>query len=124
MLTVLALWTALAGQSSQTVCAPNAAGQVVCRSRAENSESERCAGRDWLFVDGCSAGAHTEALRLRAARQAGENLRRQVSELLALDDCAGAVRTALSGGDINLAREAREFCASAPPSPAPAPVTE
>jgi hypothetical protein len=103
------------------------------------TESDFCARWDW-WGWGCSRGQHEQALQLREARaqqarqptasqaegvrRANESqaastlLREQVGTLIANDDCPGAVRAALAGGDFSLAREAREFCAGTTPAPA------
>jgi hypothetical protein len=80
---------------------------------ATRTESDFCARGDW-WGWGCSRSQHEEALQRRESRAAAASLREQVARLLANDDCPGAVRAALSGGDFSLAREAREFCGSAP----------
>lgn len=67
-----------------------------------------CAGRMWLLD--CTRGEHDAAVAGIAAKEASEELRRQVTGLLASDDCPGAIMAALAGGDMNLAREARDFC--------------
>jgi hypothetical protein len=106
---------------------------------ATRTESDFCARWDW-WGWGCSRGQHEEALqrkeaRAQQARQPTESqaegirranesqvastlLREQVGTLIANDDCPGAVRAALAGGDFSLAREAREFCAETTPAPA------
>lgn len=103
------------------------------------TESDFCARWDW-WGWGCSRGQHKQALELREARaqqarqptesqaegvrRANESqaastlLREQVGRLIANDDCPGAVRAALAGGDFSLAREARDFCAGTTPAPA------
>jgi hypothetical protein len=62
--------------------------------------------------------ARAEAAEAARAEAAAALLREQVGGLLANDDCPGAVRAALAGGDFSLAREAREFCAGTTPAPA------
>lgn len=106
---------------------------------ATRNESDFCARWDW-WGWGCSRGQHEQALQLREARArqtrqptesqaegvrrandsqaAATLLREQVGTLIANDDCPGAVRAALAGGDFSLAREAREFCAGTTPAPA------
>lgn len=103
------------------------------------TESDFCAVWNW-WGWGCSRSQHQQALqriearaeearqltesRAEGVRRASESqaaaalLREQVGGLLASDDCPGAVRAALAGGDFSLAREAREFCAGTTPAPA------
>jgi hypothetical protein len=95
---------------------------------ATRAESDFCARWDW-WGWGCSRSQHDqarqriedreqEALQLDESRAAAVSLREHVGGLIANDDCPGAVRAALVGGDFSLAREAREFCAGTTPAPA------
>lgn len=68
-----------------------------------------CADASWLSL--CLPGDRREARRLRDEANARAALRAKVTGLLAEDRCAEAVKTALTGGDMDLAREARAFCA-------------
>lgn len=68
-----------------------------------------CAGRFYILA-GCSRAAHDEAVAGAAARTARPALQRAVNQALASGDCPGAIRLALEGNDMALAREAREFC--------------
>lgn len=86
------------------------------RASARAAEQERelgyipdCAGRMWLLA-GCSRRQHDDAVAGLARRDALSTLRTAVTQKLADGDCPGAVRMALEGGDMSLAREAREFC--------------
>lgn len=117
MFLIAAASLVLLGQETQSECAPNATGSMTCISRASPPRNETCAGRDWLLA-GCTLGAHREAVARVQQRESSAALRLRVSGMLADDDCAGASRAALAGGDISLAREVREFCA-APKPPAP-----
>lgn len=73
----------------------------------------RCAEANWLSL--CLPHERREARALREQAQAYEVLRRDVSRQLSEGRCADAVRTALAGGGMALARQAREFCATAAP---------
>lgn len=84
------------------------------RSRAAEQERELgyipgCASRFWLLAE-CSRRQHDEAVAGLARRDALATLRTVVTQKLADGDCPGAVRAALEGGEMGLAREAREFC--------------
>lgn len=71
----------------------------------------RCADASWLSL--CLPGDRREARILRDAANARAALRGEVTRLLSDDQCAEALRTALAGGDMALAWEVRNFCASA-----------
>ena len=73
----------------------------------------RCAEASWLSL--CTPGERRQARLLRDAADRREALRRAVTGLLSEQQCDAAVRAALRGGDMALAREARAFCAAAPP---------
>jgi hypothetical protein len=68
----------------------------------------KCADANWLSL--CLPGERKEARVLRDAAIAAASLRGKVTTLLSEQRCDEAVRVALSGGDMPLAREAREFC--------------
>lgn len=68
----------------------------------------RCAEASWLSL--CTPGERRQARLLRDAANAREALRREVTGLLSEQKCDAAVRIALRGGDLDLAREARTFC--------------
>ncbi|WP_339932979.1 hypothetical protein [uncultured Brevundimonas sp.] len=70
----------------------------------------RCAEASWLSL--CTPGERRQARLLRDAANLREALRRDVTRLLSEQQCDAAVRTALRGGDLDLAREARAFCAA------------
>lgn len=72
----------------------------------------RCADASWLSL--CTPGDRREANALKAAAEAREALRLSVTKLAADGECEQAVRTALEGGDLDLARDIRAFCARAP----------
>ncbi|NQE63118.1 hypothetical protein [Caulobacter sp. RHG1] len=71
----------------------------------------RCADAKWYSP--CLPGERTEAKLLREASQNAATLRGKVTTLLSEQRCDEAIKTALEGGDLPLAREAREFCAPA-----------
>lgn len=71
----------------------------------------RCADASWLSL--CLPGDRRRARALKAAAEARDARRLEVTRLLSENRCDDAVRTALLGGDLNLAREARAFCAAA-----------
>lgn len=68
----------------------------------------RCADAKWYSP--CLPGERTEAKLLRDAA----TLRGKVTGLLSEQRCDEAIKVALEGGDLPLAREARAFCAPAP----------
>ena len=71
----------------------------------------RCADAKW-YSPGLP-GERKEARLLRDAAVSAATLRSKVTTLLSENRCDEAVKTALEGGDLSLAREAREFCATA-----------
>ncbi|MDO8408683.1 MAG: hypothetical protein Q7S93_01265 [Phenylobacterium sp.] len=70
----------------------------------------RCAEASWMSL--CTPGDRREARALQDAADARAALRLEVTTLAAQDQCDAAVRTALEGGDLPLAREIRAFCAT------------
>lgn len=73
----------------------------------------RCAEASWLSL--CTPGERRQARLLRDAAEVRAALRLSVTRLLGDQQCDAAVRTALRGGDLDLAREARAFCEDSPP---------
>lgn len=71
----------------------------------------RCAEANWLSL--CLPHERREARSLREKAQAYDTLRLEVTRLLSEQKCNDAVRTALAGGSLGLARQAREFCGAA-----------
>jgi len=69
----------------------------------------RCADASWVSL--CTPGDRREAKALQEAAEARDALRLEVTTLAAQDQCDDAVRVALEGGDLSLAREIRAFCA-------------
>lgn len=80
----------------------------------------RCADASWLSL--CLPGDRREAAILRDAALARAALRSEVTRLLSEERCEDARRTALAGGDMTLAWEVRNFCATSP-SPGASPAT-
>ena len=78
-------------------------------TESESALVRRCAEASWFSL--CLPADRRTARALRATADARDNLRRTVTRLLSEDRCADAIRTALEGGDLTLARQAREFCA-------------
>jgi hypothetical protein len=70
----------------------------------------RCADASWMAL--CLPGDRREARRLREAADARDALRGEVTRLLSENQCPAAVKAALAGGDLDLAKEARDFCKS------------
>lgn len=89
-----------------------ALGQAMRAGGDGESRDDRlirqCAERSFWFI--CSGREREEARALGDARAARDSLRQDVMQLLAADDCPSAIRAALNGGDMDLAREARDFC--------------
>ncbi|MDP1875222.1 hypothetical protein [Phenylobacterium sp.] len=71
----------------------------------------RCAEANWLSL--CTPDDRREAKALKAQAETKAALRLEVTTLAAKDQCPDAVRVALEGGDLDLAREIRAFCTPA-----------
>lgn len=69
----------------------------------------RCADAHWLSL--CTPDDRRQAKALQARALAREALRLEVAGLVAKDQCPEAIKTALEGGDLDLAKEIRAFCA-------------
>lgn len=69
----------------------------------------RCADAGWMSL--CLPDDRRAARTLRDKQQAYLAVRRDVTRLLGDDQCDAAVRTALDGGYLALARETRDYCA-------------
>lgn len=78
----------------------------------------RCADASWLSL--CLPGDRREARILQEAANARAALSGEVTRLLSENRCNEAVRVALAGGDLALARNARDFCASTAAGSGPA----
>ena len=76
----------------------------------------RCADASWLSL--CLPGDRREARILREAADARAALRAEVMQLLSEDRCEDARRVALAGGDLTLAWEVHNFCATGAAPPA------
>lgn len=85
---------------------------------AEKRLVARCADAGWMSL--CLPNDRREARALKERADAYEQARLNVTRLLGEDRCDDAVRSALEGGHLNLARQAREFCAPVVARPAPA----
>jgi hypothetical protein len=70
----------------------------------------RCAEAGWMSL--CLPDDRRAARSLRDAQTAYLAVRRDVTRRLGEDDCAAAVRAALDGGYLALARETRDYCAA------------
>ena len=77
-------------------------------AQAESRLMLRCAEASWLSL--CTPGERRQARLLRDAANQRTALRQAVTRLLGDQQCDAAIRTALRGGDLDLAREARAFC--------------
>ena len=80
----------------------------------------RCADAGWMSL--CLPDDRRAARTLRDKQTAYLAVRRDVARLLGADDCDAAVRTALDGGYMGLARETRDYCAA--PSTTTGPVVD
>lgn len=69
----------------------------------------RCADAGWMSL--CLPDDRRAARTLRDKQEAYLAVRRDVTRLLGDDQCDAAVRTALDGGYLALARETRDYCA-------------
>jgi len=68
----------------------------------------RCADAGWMSL--CLPDDRRAARVLRDRQSAYQTVQRSVTGLLAEGRCADAIRAALDGGYLGLAREARDFC--------------
>lgn len=78
----------------------------------------RCADAGWVSL--CLPDDRRAARSLRDTQNAYLAVRREVTRLLGEDNCDAAVRTALDGGYLALARETRDYCAPTTPGVATA----
>lgn len=69
----------------------------------------RCGSTRW-WQNLCTPAEESEGRALIEADKAKSDLKAIVTTLLSEDRCPEAVRTALAAGDMDLAREARDFC--------------
>ena len=70
----------------------------------------RCADASWVSL--CLPDDRRAARSLRDKQDAYLAVRRQVTRLLSDENCAAAVKAALDGGYLALARETRDYCAA------------
>ena len=70
----------------------------------------RCADAGWVSL--CLPDDRRAARSLRDKQDAYLAVRREVTRLLSEDDCDAAVKAALDGGYLALARETRDYCAA------------
>ncbi len=70
----------------------------------------RCADAGWVSL--CLPDDRRAARTLRDKQEAYLAVRREVTRLLGDDNCDAAVRAALDGGYLGLARETRDYCAA------------
>lgn len=69
----------------------------------------RCADAGWVSL--CLPDDRRAARTLSEKQTAYLAVRREVTRLLGADDCDAAVKAALDGGYLGLARETRDYCA-------------
>ncbi len=81
----------------------------------------RCADAGWMSL--CLPDDRRAARTLRDRQDAYQAVRREVARLLGQQKCDLAVKTALDGGYMGLARETRDYCAAPTTASAPAKVT-
>lgn len=84
--------------------------EEVAEAQRQERLINRCADAPWYSL--CLPEDRREARRLRDAAVVRAALRGEVTRLLSEQKCEDAVRAALAGGDMALAREARDFCAA------------
>jgi hypothetical protein len=70
----------------------------------------RCADAGWMSL--CLPDDRRAARSLRDKQDAYQAVRRDVARLLGDDQCDAAVKAALDGGYMGLARETRDYCAA------------
>lgn len=70
----------------------------------------RCADAGWMSL--CLPDDRRAARTLSDKQEAYQAVRRDVARLLGADDCDAAVKAALDGGYMGLARETRDYCAA------------
>ena len=76
----------------------------------ESQLVSRCADAGWMSL--CLPDDRRAARSLRDKEAAYLAVRREVARLLGEEDCDAAVRAALDGGYLGLARETRDYCAA------------
>lgn len=94
---------------SPPVLAPAPASEADKMEAARQAKLiARCADVDWKSL--CLPGQRREAKALKEAALARSALRTRVTGLIGANRCDEAVKAALAGSDLDLAREARAFC--------------
>ena len=91
------------------IAASDRARESAARQERELGYIPACASRFWLLAE-CSRRQHDEAIAGLARRETLASLRTVVTQKLADDDCPGAIKAALEGGVMALARAAQSFC--------------
>lgn len=79
-------------------------------SERESRLVSRCADAGWISL--CLPDDRRAARSLRDKQDAYLAVRREVTRLLSEDHCDAAVKAALDGGYLALARETRDYCAA------------
>lgn len=79
-------------------------------SERESRLVSRCADAGWISL--CLPDDRRAARSLRDKQEAYLAVRREVTRLLSEDRCDAAVKAALDGGYLALARETRDYCAA------------
>lgn len=96
------------GEAPPVDLVPNRTPEEIAEAQRQERLINRCADAPWYAL--CLPEDRREARRLRDLAVARAALRGEVTRLLSEEKCEDAVRTALAGGDMDLAREARDFC--------------
>ena len=104
--------------SAPPVAAPVDPGPVRAIDTGVLSEREarlvsRCADAGWMSL--CLPDDRRAARSLRDKQDAYLAVRREVTRRLSDDNCEAAVKAALDGGYLGLARETRDYCAAPTP---------
>jgi hypothetical protein len=94
--------------SEKPVKAPAPAAEAAADLSRQTRLIARCGDAKWYSP--CLPGERKEAQLLKEAAAKSAALRGKVTGLLSENRCDEAVKAALEGGDLPLAREARAFC--------------
>lgn len=103
------------GEARPTELASTRTPEEIAEAQRQERLINRCADAPWYAL--CLPEDRREARRLRDLAVVRAALRGEVTRLLSEEKCDDAVRAALAGGDMALAREARAFCAVPEPRP-------
>ena len=98
-----------------TVAIAIASSEVGILTEREARLVARCADAGWMSL--CLPDDRRAARSLRDRQVAYQSVQRAVTGLLAEDRCDDAIKAALDGGYLGLAREARDFCAASVADP-------